>query len=725
MKDYKSRYTIKVSSECTKLLVISKSKLEYFGGKEYYNKILLDCFLKSIKRQSKIFSLFKQYALNDNSNREKISNFQIDLENQVSKQKNTRNLPNENKLLKIDLLTNDKTSNRKKSLQESIKELKEECEQISLFIPEIRKKANNVSFRMNEEEIGFNKLFEKFSLKIYNKDEKIEVKKNHCLILLYGKMIDLSNNIVIKLYSLLSFITNSNYNTKYIFKTKCFILQGELNNLISDNQKDESIDVLKEMKKNVKWLSSLPSEILKSVSNLVEKEEFFYSKIVKELDKPIDSIIYISKGKLLKLYPLSENIKVTELYENYEDNNKKVNITKVYTEGDVIDDLIETDNNKFAIIADNKDSICVVYKINKDIIRCLLGSNMINFLIKEYSTINDISKENIRLNDIKLIAYIGKGAYGIVNLVKYNNSMYALKSFSKEKIKNKPNLLKYLIDERHNTKLLKSPFTVKYYNSIQDNTSIHLLFEYVKGVPLESLIKKEKLYNNYHACIFIYANLIIALNCLNKNNILHRDIKPDNILIDSEGFVKMIDFGLSKKITSFTYTIIGTPFYMAPEVIKGLGYSKSCDFWSSAVVLYRLFYNRYPFGDRYDSVMEVYSKIIKSEVIYPSVDCKHIITLKQLLKYALIKKPNDRLSSLKDAKKMLNNLNWTDMIILKLNSPIKSLYINNQLEFYNNNDTSDNTYNGINFDQEIINKHFGIKVQNNSIISKNDLYDLF
>ena len=93
------------------------------------------------------------------------------------------------------------------------------------------------------------------------------------------------------------------------------------------------------------------------------------------------------------------------------------------------------------------------------------------------------------------------------------------------------------------------------------------------------------IFSNEQAQFYI-GNLILALEHLAKQSIVHRNLKPENLLVDDEGYIAINDFGAAKIIEERTYTIVGTAYYMAPEVITGKGYSNSCDLWSMGVILY-------------------------------------------------------------------------------------------------------------------------------------------
>ena len=146
--------------------------------------------------------------------------------------------------------------------------------------------------------------------------------------------------------------------------------------------------------------------------------------------------------------------------------------------------------------------------------------------------------------------------------------------------------------------------------------------------------------------------MLLMLEYLQKKLIAHRDIKPSNIMIDSNGYLKMIDFGKAKILNDYTSTIIGTPHYIAPEILQGKGYSLSCDFWSVGICMFEIFYGSYPFGNHAHEVIEIYKEVLHKEITFPNIENSNFNIVNDFISCLLTKKVNKRNCNINNLKIM-------------------------------------------------------------------------
>ena len=322
-------------------------------------------------------------------------------------------------------------------------------------------------------------------------------------------------------------------------------------------------------------------------------------------------------------------------------------------------------------------------------------NNIITGELRQYLKykINYINS-NIDFNNLYFCKYLDSGKYGNVCLVLHNNFIYALKcvmnidKFYRSNTLNKfplykdnLKLNKYILNEREILLRIDHPFIVKLIKTFRDGIDMYFLLEYINGITISKYIfeykeytdnylkdnyllsnifkKKNYLFNistNIYDIQFYLSSLVIIIEYLNKKNIIHRDIKPDNLMINSNGYLKIIDFGISKKLKDYSDTVVGTPHYMAPEIIDGKGYSLTADYWSIGVCLYQLLYNAYPYGNNVNDIIDIYKDI----------------------KYEKIKYINNQNYSFKDNNNInLNDVNDVIIGLLNKNIPKRLQYFSN------------------------------------------------
>lgn len=131
------------------------------------------------------------------------------------------------------------------------------------------------------------------------------------------------------------------------------------------------------------------------------------------------------------------------------------------------------------------------------------------------------------------------------------------------------------------------PGIVNLFCTFQDNLNIYMLLEFVQGGELFSHLRRAVRFSA-DVTRFYAANIILVLEYLHNRNLIYRDLKPENLLLDAHGYLKVTDFGFAKYVPDRTFTLCGTPEYLAPEIINSAGHGKAADWWAFGVLLFEM-----------------------------------------------------------------------------------------------------------------------------------------
>lgn len=254
----------------------------------------------------------------------------------------------------------------------------------------------------------------------------------------------------------------------------------------------------------------------------------------------------------------------------------------------------------------------------------------------EVSALSGEFKEQISMNDLVKRRVLGQGAFGKVWLVAHveTQAAYALKEISKLKtIESKQ--VESVIREKELLCLLQHPFILNLVSSFQDEKNLYLLLPVIPGGELFSVLHSQKakgrgLTNNKAA---FYASCVIeALGHFHQRSIAYRDLKLENVLIDEYGYCKIVDLGFAKIVEDKTYTLVGTPEYLSPEIIMSKGHDKSCDYWAFGVLVYELLVGKSPFYRSGSSQIDMFKRIVMVAYEVPIyVDFRAKAMIKKLL----------------------------------------------------------------------------------------------
>lgn len=232
------------------------------------------------------------------------------------------------------------------------------------------------------------------------------------------------------------------------------------------------------------------------------------------------------------------------------------------------------------------------------------------------------SSGGYRLADLETIAFLGAGAFGRVTLVRDRRSgdAFALKRLSKTQVM-ETNQLTNVTNEKNIMRKLNHVFILRLVATFQDTDSLYMMLERVMGGELFSYLANTSggIVSDQHAR-FYSGCVLLALEHMHDQNILYRDLKPENIMIDEEGYCRVIDFGFAKVVEDRTYTICGTPEYLAPELVLGRGHHKGVDYWAVGVLIYEMLVGYSPYADRPgNDQMQVCKNIVEAKLKIPKV----------------------------------------------------------------------------------------------------------
>ena len=244
--------------------------------------------------------------------------------------------------------------------------------------------------------------------------------------------------------------------------------------------------------------------------------------------------------------------------------------------------------------------------------------------------LQDVDHDSVHLyhlSDITALHILGQGAFGQVILVahKVTGRTFALKCMLIETIE-KRSQQQLVLAEKEMMLGLKNPYICCLLTTFRNSHSIYMLMDPMLGGELLHLMRSKEFrsMNNDQIALYV-AQVVLALEYLHKHKIVYRDLKPENVLLDEEGFLKITDFGLAKKTNLDTFTCCGTPLFIAPEVYAMSGHRCGADWWSLGCVVFEMFMHKTPFEDpkrKRNKPDDILDRILDYARLYPRTKVK-------------------------------------------------------------------------------------------------------
>lgn len=414
------------------------------------------------------------------------------------------------------------------------------------------------------------------------------------------------------------------------------VIDGELCSTLISNR-------LIKILKSVHLLRTLPVDKLKILIGFVKVHSFSQGSVIFQQGDPADSFYIVEQGQFEVL--------------------KDKTVLRTISKNDFFGErsIIFKETRTATVIA-KENSSCWV--LTKNDFLSIMDEGIHKQIMKRIELQND----KIELSDLVLVKSIGHGMFGRVFLV-YNsltNAAYALKTVARWKV-HEYNVFENIILERKVLLEIDHPMMMKLVKTFKDDQRVYFLMELVQGIDLFDVIRVISKMDEEKS-MFYSGCLLIVLQYLHERGIMYRDLKPENVMIDDEGYPKLIDFGTAAIIDNRTYTIVGTPHYMAPEVVKGTGYGIEADLWSLGVMLYEFTFYSVPFAENEQDTYNIYKKIQEDPLRFPNISCSSALV--NLLEKLLSKNPVMRGSHENIMKNpWFFELNWEALLCKQVHPP--------------------------------------------------------
>ncbi|XP_076459657.1 cGMP-dependent protein kinase 1-like isoform X2 [Babylonia areolata] len=420
--------------------------------------------------------------------------------------------------------------------------------------------------------------------------------------------------------------------------------------------------------RSVPTFQDLPEEALSKIADVLEEAHYNNGEYIIRQGARGDTFFIIAKGK----------VKVTRRTSKNQDE-----VMRYLSKGEFFGEkALQGEDVRAAniVAADSKGVDCLV--IDRDsylqLIHTLEDTND-KYEDEENTSGVDSEYAKLKLGDLSMVATLGVGGFGRVELVQMTNDdskTYALKILKKHHIV-ETRQQEHIMNEKKIMIEARSHFIVRMYKTFKDRKYLYMLLEACLGGELWTVLRDKGSFDD-QTTRFYTACVVEAFVYLHGRGIVYRDLKPENLLLDNSGYIKLVDFGFAKKTGHGrkTWTFCGTPEYVAPEIILNKGHDISADYWSLGILMFELLTGSPPFAGT--DPMKTYNLILKG---VDAVDFPRKITKKaqNLIKKLCRDNPMERLGygrgGIREIQKhtWFEGFNWDGLRATTLKAPILPL----------------------------------------------------
>lgn len=379
------------------------------------------------------------------------------------------------------------------------------------------------------------------------------------------------------------------------------------------------------------------------LTDLVTEVNFFAGDVLAQEGHPIKQNLYIIRTG--KVTVTNQNGMINEL-----------------SEGDYFgENTLQKLDNALSVetIKAVTETTCGV--LTKQGIESVIGT--VQRLGKPLAPVSSKLDRSIRFKDLVKFRILGVGTFGKVWLVSHRKTgkPYALKMLNKREII-QHHQVEGVIREKNIMSSVDHPFVVNLVCTFQDDRSLYMVIDLVQGGELFSVIHTDSRDGVPNANARFYAACILeSLSHLHHRHICYRDLKPENILIDGLGYCVLVDLGFAKIVMDKTYTLCGTPEYLAPEIILSKGHDKGVDYWALGVLVYEMLVGRSPFYSYGTDQVSLFKRIVQVKYSFPPGGLVNNLA-QDLIQRLIVRRQSNRFGCLARGDMDIRDHSWLSFI---------------------------------------------------------------